>query len=133
MREIFVVTGSRGEYSDRVEWNVVAFETEDEAKQFVEDCQSSVRTTASVYYNEIHVKAKKRDTNLMTDRFLGLPQTDIDDLKELASILNKTLMDPFVSVADGVTGVSYWYTVVSIGMLPTREVAAEKKWKRPNV
>jgi hypothetical protein len=131
MREIFVVTGSRGEYSDRVEWNVVAFETEDEAKQFVEDCQSSVRTAASVYYNETQIKAKKsRDIY----RFSGLPQTDLDDLKELAAILNKTLMDPFVSVADGVTDVSYWYTIVSIGSLPSREeVAVEKKWKRPNV
>lgn len=35
MKEIFVVIGSTGEYSDRSEWCVAAVETEDAAKRYV--------------------------------------------------------------------------------------------------
>jgi hypothetical protein len=127
MKEIFIVSGSRGDYSYRVEWNVVARETESEAKQFVEDCQSSVRAAVCVYHNESRlIWEKYRDEYKKTGQ-LAIEQKNIE-FSDLAEKLNKTLMDPFASVSNSdMRTVLYWYTVVSSG--PPREEAKNNKYR----
>lgn len=44
MATIYLVHGSRGEYSDRSEWVAAAFATEEEAKAFVLECEEAVST-----------------------------------------------------------------------------------------
>lgn len=53
MKKIFVVRGTTGEYSDRMEWISKAFNKEDDAKKFILFAEEKAR--------EILTKAKKDD------------------------------------------------------------------------
>lgn len=43
MKKVYVVEGSTGEYSDRTEWPVIAYESEDRAKQHVLNASAEAR------------------------------------------------------------------------------------------
>jgi len=87
MQKVYVVTGSTGEWSDRSEWTVKAFTTEEAVKSFVDE--------ATKIANEQFLMVYPTDESE--------PDYDYDPVSAL---------DPFFSM--DYTGTSYSYSAVEL-------------------
>lgn len=108
MRRLYLVSASRGEYSDRTEWEVCAFENEAEGQAFAVRCEQALRDGAERYSNA------DPDGNMSHE-----------ENRALVAKLDAKLPDPFPSVADyGARDASYYCGVLYVGRPPTR-----KEWE----
>ncbi len=88
LREIFIIFGTTGEYSDRSEWTVASYTDEDIAKGHVDAVEAEALAKGLKYDNEKHCMAAERD-NVKLD------------------------LDPSIGHVD-YTGVSYYYEKVML-------------------
>jgi hypothetical protein len=70
-RTIYIVTGSSGEYSDRDEWVVRAFEQEADAKAFVEMADAWARDWLNRHGHHAWSDAADRDMPAHDPKFHG--------------------------------------------------------------
>ena len=72
MTNVYVVVGSSGEYSDRTEWGVVAFISEDAAKDHVEKATKRAKELEATRPTDWtkqadHFKSNEFDPDMKTD------------------------------------------------------------------
>lgn len=78
MNKLYVITGSNGEYSDRTDWNICAFRSEETAKEFVDKLEKLQR------YNNEHNKRYREEFEapfnaMLQMRFKDFPLTQTPD------------------------------------------------------
>ena len=105
LQRLWVVYGTRGEYSDRTEWTVCAFADKIDAEKFCKQLQQEVRDAGALY--------EAREPWALASW---------EAQRALVAELDAKHSDPFLTVEYGdARYASYWVGLVYAGRPPTRE------------